>query len=736
MIQKNKLSNHLGLTTALTGILFVGYGGRNTYAGTCTEAAAGTYTCSNPADATNDITQILSSTGFLTITTTAGFGIDTSSSGSHALNLYTAAAGSDLSFVDNYSSSITGASSGIVARNHGSGTTSITTTGAVTGTSLDGIVAYNINGSSLSLTVNYGSVVTASDNGINADNNGTGASTIIINGTVNADYSEGLDFDDTVGSGAVTITVGETGIVASSKNDGLEADAHGVGDLTVTVNGRVTGDGDRGVGLSVDKDSTGNIIVTTGASSSVTGGTGIRAMHDGNGALTITTTGVVTGTKYFGIRTYNGPSSTDLTLNVLSDVSGAKDGIFIEHSGTGATTVTTTGRVTGTAYFGIWANNNSSSGDLTLNTQGDVSGAIIGISAYNKGTGAISITTTGVVTGTTYYGIYALNSDSSGDLTVNTQDDVSGGEYGIYARNPGTGATTINISAAVTGGFAGIRAWTTNSTQPLSITTSGAVSGGSDYAIYTHTDAGVLTKITINSPTVVSSTYSWGIFNNEGDSSISVNTGASVLGDISLFNGSDDLTFSGGDFSGVTLFDGGDDITVTDTFIDTLTFAGSSGLLVAADVINWENIVIEAGSTISFDGIANLRTPSLSNAGSVSLQDGAIGDALILLGDFTGGGSVNLDTVVEDGTGGTDLFTINGDVSGTTILDIANVGGAGALTTGDGIMVVKVNGVSPATGFSMSPFVVGDFQYQLVQVGSNWYLQSSTQVNIFSNGFE
>jgi len=51
-------------------------------------------------------------------------------------------------------------------------------------------------------------------------------------------------------------------------------------------------------------------------------------------------------------------------------------------------------------------------------------------------------------------------------------------------------------------------------------------------------------------------------------------------------------------------------------------------------------------------------------------------------------------------------------------------------------MVVKVNGVSPATGFSMPPFVVGDFQYQLVQVGSNWYLQSSTQVNIFSDGFE
>ncbi len=218
-----------------------------------------------------------------------------------------------------------------------------------------------------------------------------------------------------------------------------------------------------------------------------------------------------------------------------------------------------------------------------------------------------------------------------------------------------------------------------------------------------------------------------GIQNDAGDSVITVATGASVVGSISLGDGSDDLTFSGGDFTAVTTFDGGDDADVADGFIDTLTFAGSSGTLVAADVTNWESIVVEAGSTVTFDGIENLVTPSLSNAGGVNTQDGAVGDILTLSGDFTGGGTLSLDTVADDGSGGSDVFVIQGDASGITALNIANVGGAGGLTTGDGILVVQVDGTSPADGFSMAPFTAGGFEYSLVQVGSNWYLQSQDQ---------
>ncbi|MCF6264705.1 MAG: autotransporter outer membrane beta-barrel domain-containing protein [Xanthomonadales bacterium] len=194
----------------------------------------------------------------------------------------------------------------------------------------------------------------------------------------------------------------------------------------------------------------------------------------------------------------------------------------------------------------------------------------------------------------------------------------------------------------------------------------------------------------------MSATSAMGIYNDAGDSVITVATGATVIGSISLGDGSDQLSFVGGDFSGVTTFDGGDDADVADTFIDTLTFDGSSGLLSAADVINWEMILIEADSNIAFDGVENLVTANLSSTGEINLQDGSTDDNLTQIGDFNGGGTLSLDVVADDGSGGADTFTIQGDlISGTTVLNIANVGGAGGETTGDGILLVTVAGNSP-----------------------------------------
>lgn len=62
-----------------------------------------------------------------------------------------------------------------------------------------------------------------------------------------------------------------------------------------------------------------------------------------------------------------------------------------------------------------------------------------------------------------------------------------------------------------------------------------------------------------------------------------------------------------------------------------------------------------------------------------------------------------------------------------TKITITNVGGAGAATTGNGILVVKVNGQSPASAFVLAnqPLTAGAFTYQLVQqADGNWYLTS------------
>ncbi len=497
------------------------------------------------------------------------------------------------------------------------------------------------------------------------------AGTYTCSGAANSavDTTEVISF---VGLGAVTVTTSSGFGIDTSVNGGaaLELSAYGDGSLTFTDANAAT--------ITADE-------------------TGIYAFNDAGLALSISTSGIVTSNNAIGISGYNTKYSTDLTVTAQAAVTGGTNGIATFNYGSGVTTITTTAAVTGTNTAGI-SSISIDGASTTIAAMEPVTGGQVGVGALSFGSGPVSITTTGIVVGTDYAGIYASTYPSG--LTIDAQANVSSEVTGIFAR----------------------------SYDSLSITTAGVVQGDTGYGVYSYTGIGNLASITLNSPTIVSApTSGRAISNNYSDSAITVNTGASVLGSIILGDGSDDLTFAGGDFSGVTTFDGGDDADVADGFIDTLTFAGSSGMLIAADVINWESIVVEAGSTVTFDGIENLITPSLSNAGEVNTQDGAVGDSLTLSGDFSGGGTLSLDTVADDGSGGSDIFIIQGDASGTTTINIANTGGAGGQTTGDGILVVQVDGTSPADGFSMAPFIVGEFEYSLVQVGSNWYLQSQNQ---------
>ncbi|MCF6226369.1 MAG: IPTL-CTERM sorting domain-containing protein [Xanthomonadales bacterium] len=692
-----KLGNRLALTTALAGILLSSYGGRSAYAGSCV-GAAGTYACSGVADAT-DTTQNLAFSGAMTVTTNAGFGIDTSVTGGTAMSIYHQSGSGGLTFTDANSAPITGANTGIYAVNYGDGALNITTTGAVTGNTGAGIYAYNYRAAT-DLSINAQGTVAGQRNGIITASVGAGQTTITTTAAVTGANEIGI-----------TARLGKynnvPNAVSSFKLSGKGAGSKIQGGHPTSF----------GTNLSINSQAT------------VTGGEiGISAFSSGSGFLSITTTAAVTGTNEIGITAtlgkYNsvgqatassfklsgrGAGSkiqgghptygTNLSINSQAAVTGGGVGISAFNAGSGFLSITTTAAVTGTNIYGISAISFSGA-DLTIDASDTVTGGYTGIRVANTGSGVTTITTTAAVIGNSSEGIFAYNGSASTDLTIGASDTVTGGSIGISGINRGSGVTTITTSAAIT--------------------------GGTDYAINTETDLGGNSIINLNAGTIVSATSAMGIQNDAGDSAITVATGASVVGSISLGDGSDDLTFAGGDFTGVTTFDGGDDADVADAFIDTLTFAGSSGLLVAADVINWENIVIEPGSVITFDGIENLVTPSLSSTGEVNLQDGVAGDTLTLSGDFTGGGTLSLDVVADDGSSGTDLLVVEGGIiSGTTVLNIANAGGAGGQTAGNGILLVQVAGSSPAGSFSMLPFTVGGFNYQLVQVGQNWYLQST-----------
>lgn len=138
------------------------------------------------------------------------------------------------------------------------------------------------------------------------------------------------------------------------------------------------------------------------------------------------------------------------------------------------------------------------------------------------------------------------------------------------------------------------------------------------------------------------------------------------------------------------------------------------------------------GGTLAQGGTNQNLGAVTQTGGVLQLTGGSIPGATDTANASTwtgGGGVVQLDTVLAADGSPSDKLHVTGAISGTTLLQISNLGGAGAQTTGDGILVVQADSANAANSFALaSPVIVGGFQYQLKQVGANWYLASSPYV--------
>lgn len=136
-------------------------------------------------------------------------------------------------------------------------------------------------------------------------------------------------------------------------------------------------------------------------------------------------------------------------------------------------------------------------------------------------------------------------------------------------------------------------------------------------------------------------------------------------------------------------------------------------------------------------GQFNQTLTTLNNAGTVSLPGGTLtmtgayvgNGGTLLLGTAPGAGGLASGRLVLDGAGAS--------ATGTTLVGIANAGGLGAPTTGDGIEVITATGGASTTAqtsrdaFRLADGVVGGgaYQYRLYAAdasgaGENWYLRS------------
>ena len=626
----------------------------------------------------------------------------------------------------------------------------------------DGIRTVMTSGNAGALTIEAKGQITADNSGILASSNGTGDVTITTSASITANGNNAGDFgigaEHTGSSGNISITAAAvdfngTGTAEAAIGARRTGTANG-GDVFINNTGAITSDA-HGISIEVGSNITGDAVIRleqplTAAYS----GAYIQHAGTGNAAIIGQNNGTVVA---------NG--------NATGDV-----GLGIEHSGTGNISIATNANVqfdgTGNAEYAIDATH-TGKGNIGIYAYGEVVSKTHGVSAEHTGTGEIFVYTAKKVTSDGVgIGVIAGSNVSKVTVHANGAIDNSGGtsnSNGIHVSNQGKGSTSItangaitarkdgiflstgndttiaeiNTSAAVSGQENGIDA-THNGTDPLNVGIGGDVTGGTGYAIKTATKAGNITNLDISNATV-SAASGLAISNNQGDSDIAVDASATIQGDISLGDGTDILTFNGGDLSGITLFDGGDDTQAGDGWVDQLTFSGVAVTTNAGIIQNWEVfslinnsdvqfnngtmnvglLQVDGGSKAHFKDTGGTITGDLANAGTVDMQDGVPDDPLTVQGDYSGDGTVLLDTQLGDSASPTDQLVVQGDNSGNIQLNIQNAGGTGAFTglgPTDGIRVVDIQGTNTGSlTLANGPLFAGAYIYQLTPTG---YLQS------------
>ncbi|QNK67228.1 autotransporter outer membrane beta-barrel domain-containing protein [Variovorax sp. PAMC26660] len=173
--------------------------------------------------------------------------------------------------------------------------------------------------------------------------------------------------------------------------------------------------------------------------------------------------------------------------------------------------------------------------------------------------------------------------------------------------------------------------------------------------------------------------------------------------------------------------------------------AGATGTFSAASAHT-----VRSGATLDLAGFSQ-TVASLANSGTVSLVGSAPGTTLTVNGAYVGnGGVLRLGTFLGDSTSVSDRLVLNGasaSASGSTSVQITQLGGLGALTTGNGIEVVAaLNGATTTAQTTRNAFTLagghvdaGAYEYRLYAAdasgaGENWYLRSTTTATTGTGG--
>lgn len=170
----------------------------------------------------------------------------------------------------------------------------------------------------------------------------------------------------------------------------------------------------------------------------------------------------------------------------------------------------------------------------------------------------------------------------------------------------------------------------------------------------------------------------------------------------------------------------------TSVALNTSLFNGDGTLVNATDGVT---LTGELNTNLETDSLTYLSDVTVNGnltntSGAVSLQNGVAGDTLTVNGDYTGGGTLLLDSELNGDDSASDQLVMNGNTAGNTTVVVNPITGIGEPTS-TGIKVVDF-AADPTqfqnnAQFSLagSGYVnMGAYDYTLVEDNNDWYLRS------------
>ncbi|MEN3931296.1 autotransporter outer membrane beta-barrel domain-containing protein [Microvirga sp. W0021] len=504
-----------------------------------------------------------------------------------------------------------------------------------------------------------------------------------------------------------------------------------LGSLIITNGGTVSTAGDATLGDTIRMpgpgdwpESTGNGTATvTGSGSRWDIGGEITVGEEGNGILIISEGGrVSSGYSYLG-------SSSGSTGAVTVTGTGSQwnnEELYVGYrGGDGTLVISDGGKVTTNAYAIVGGYfNNASNGTVTVTDAG--SQWITGNLAVGySGDGTLTISNGGTVT-TTGDAFIAHNTGSIGSANITgagARWDV-GGE--LYVGYYGDGILTISDGGHVS-----------TAGQAISVSFNGSATGRIIIGAEAEQPATAPGTIEAKKILLNSSDNSSILFNHiktdyvfdagiNGGADNTVSSGNGLVGDglIKAISGRTIFANSHGDFTG--------EIQVSE-----------AGIVQINNDISRATASILSGGRLEGNGIIGDTT----NAGTIA--PGVSIGTLTVAGNYTGDNGVLLvETVLGNDSSPTDRLVITGDVSGTTTVRVANLGGTGGYTI-NGIQVIEIGGISPDNAFTLAGDYVttdgqqavigGAFAYTLHHretggaTGGEWYLFSGLMTDLPSD---